>query len=183
MFFELENSLPNHWKTCMCFMHFFSLYSHGSNVWSIIPPAKQSKISGWLSRQMFSGIRYGIHVPVWATSSLFNTSCSLQESDTTATRMPPWLTDFALELSRPTTSSKVLKLSKVFVWHRVATDKQWYHRSKLKFTYWTLGSSCGHTTPTAGCRRSLLTTLSFQSFKEPKMQLWVYVHILCFWTV
>lgn len=60
----------------------------------------------------------------------------------------------------------------------VAADFQWHHRA-LKLTYWPLGSSLGHTTPTAGCSGSLLSTLSFQSFMEPRMQPpSIYMHLL-----
>lgn len=95
--------------TCFIF-HVFSIHSSGNNGLSILSPAKQFKMSGWLSKQMFFGIRYGIHVPVWATPSLFNTSCNSQEIDTTAARTPPQLSDLAVVLSRPIAHYIFLKL-------------------------------------------------------------------------
>lgn len=66
--------------------------------------------SGWLSKQMFSGIGFTIHVPVWPTPSLFNASCNWQKSDTTAARTPPQLSDLTFVLTSSATYYIFLKL-------------------------------------------------------------------------
>lgn len=145
-------------------------------------------MSGWLSKQMFFGIGYGVHVPVWATPSLFNTSCNSQESDTTAAVTPPQLSDLAVVLSRPAayyirTKWCMTCMQSVYVElagnlnRGLAADSKWHHRA-LKLTHWPLGSSLGRTAPKQLAAVGA-STLPFQSFIEPTMQqLSIYVHLL-----
>lgn len=178
-------------------MYSFPTHSRGNNGLSILSPVKQFKVSGWLSKQMFSGIGYGIHVPVWATPSLFNTSCNSQESDTTAARTPPQLSDLAVVFSRPTAYYILLKLrrkccmkwmSSVYVElkqtcrmpkQRVSSRLQVTPQSSKINLLASWLFTWPYNPQTVGCSGSLLSTLSFQSFMKPRMQQpSIYVHLL-----
>lgn len=63
--------------------------SSENNGLSMLSPDKRYIMSGLLSKQMFPGSGYSIHVQAWATPSLFNTSSNLQKSDTAAVWTPP----------------------------------------------------------------------------------------------
>lgn len=94
-----------------CTFHEYLLYTFMREQWFVDTISSQTIQNVRVAFQkMFSGIRYGNHVPVWATPSLFNTSCNSQESDTTAARKSPQLSDLVVVLSRPTTYYIFLRL-------------------------------------------------------------------------
>lgn len=178
-------------------MYIFSTHSSRNNGLPIQSPAKRFEMSGWLSKQMFSGIGYGIHVPVWATPSLFNTSCNSQENDTMAARTPPQLSDLTVVLSRPTAYYIFLKLRRkwcmkcmpsVYVELKQACKKPKQRgsssfpvtpqSSKIKLlASWLF--TWPYNLQTVGCSGIPFSTLSFQSFIEPSMQPpSIYIHLL-----
>lgn len=179
-FFKFENSLWNHVKISVNIFHAYFHHTFNQEHWLVNNTSSQTMQNIRLAFQtnvLWNRIQY-------PCSSVGNTQSfqhklffagKWHHSYQKAT-IAIWFCTWVLKTNRLFQSSEIKKRvmyengCKAFMWRRVATDEQWYHRA-LTLTYWTLGSSLGHQTPTAGWRKSLLATLSFQSFKEPRMQL------------